>query len=167
MPPVTATKLFFIVFAAVLLGNLATLGIEHVSKGIGHGSIAGPTKTVADFLKGLEQPEKGNIGVSFKNKASNWLSCSILDKGDYVNFLRLAGNEEKHFDNFIAGSKARCSIQIDNKASTMLSYFEVTAAGDYVFSLDKVPCSSCTGQDWRWATVFVDPQGRSDYTHFQ
>ncbi|MGZ8137259.1 MAG: hypothetical protein ACXW1W_11275 [Methylococcaceae bacterium] len=125
--------------------------------------------SVAILYFGLIFPvfsQENNISVIFKNNSNNTLKCWILEQNDYVPFINIDGKQERRFENFNAGSKARCSIDIDGRSSTILTYFFVTSAGIHELLLDKVPCPSCSekgGRDWRWATIIVHPNGQADY----
>lgn len=107
--------------------------------------------------------QEKSISVSFKNNSNNILKCEVLGQSDYVPFINLEGKQERHFDNFNAGSKVRCYISIDNRSTTVLTYFDIISAGNYELLFDRVPCPSCRGIDWRWATVVVYPNGQADY----
>lgn len=159
----STTRLFLIVFAAVLFGNLASFGAQTVFLKEWAG-------TVSTTFAAPDDGQPARIAVSFKNNAQNRLTCTLLPPGkDPLPFFTLLGGGETSFRNFIAGSRLSCSIDINDThtATTMLTYLDVASPGAYGFALEKVPCTSCKGQNWRWATVFNDPQGHADYTHFQ
>lgn len=111
--------------------------------------------------------QENSISVTFKNNSNNVLKCGIFEQDDYVPFISLDGKQDKHFDNFTVGSKLRCSINIDSRSSTVLTYFDVIASGVHELLLDKVPCPSCRGQDWRWATIIVSPNGHANYNRLK
>ena len=108
-------------------------------------------------------PQERSISVSFNNTSINTLHCYMLKDGGYVPFLILEEKHEKRFDAFLADSKVGCQIKIDNRSSTMLTHFTVKIPGVYDFLLEQVPCPSCQGREWRWATIVVDPNGQPDY----
>ncbi|GEM_PF-1547731 len=114
--------------------------------------------------------QENGISVTFKNNSNNILQCGIFEQDDYVPFINLDGKQDRHFDNFTVGSKVRCSIAIDGRSSTVLTYFDVTSAGVHELLIDKVPCPSCRekgGQDWRWATIIVSPDGHANYNRLK
>lgn len=114
--------------------------------------------------------QNNGISVTFKNNSNNTLKCWIFQQDDYVPFINLNGKQERHFENFNAGSNVRCAIDIDSNSSTVLTYFDVKTAGTHELLLDKVPCPSCRekgGKDWRWATIIVYPNGQADYNRLK
>ncbi|MGJ0486021.1 MAG: hypothetical protein ACR65R_16015 [Methylomicrobium sp.] len=158
-------KLFITVLLAVFFGNIATLAVVN-NFGIPTIQLSYHTLTTAinKTQASLASQDKNNGVITLRNLASNSLSCSIQKDGNYGNLFIINDSGEQTLNDFVLGSNVRCSIQIDPRSSTMLTYFQPIISGVYQFKLEKVPCKSCKNQNWRWATVYYDPNGKSDYT---
>lgn len=160
-------KLFGLVFAAVLLANLATLVAVRLWDAYAAGRLV---VELADRPVSASVPVPETLAVAFRNaaeNADNGLACEIGGPAGFTRLLYLKPNGIKGFDALPKGAQIRCHIALDERSSTMLTYFVLKSAGTYELSLEKAPCASCRGQDWRWATVVLDPAGHSDYTHFK
>lgn len=153
-------KLFAVTLAAVIVGNLATLGILSALRDVRVGELGAWMERV-----GSGHLLPGQSGVTFRNTSDNRVRCWIKRAADedYTPVLVLHGRETKTFPDFPTGASGRCSFDIGPGTSTTLSYFAFTRPGTYDLILDRVPCPACKGRDWRWATVVVDPAGHSDY----
>ncbi|MCK5537065.1 MAG: hypothetical protein KAI79_09570 [Bacteroidales bacterium] len=104
-----------------------------------------------------------SVQVSFTNNSSNTLNCSIKMGKDYVPFINLRGEKSKSFQNFKLNSQVRCSISIDNRSSTVLTYFKAHISGEYELLLKKVKWDKGTKSKTRWATIVVYPNGEAHY----
>lgn len=169
-------KTFVTVTIAVIIGNIAT---PTVSQAIGklvtnQGLVAStfttpsaPSNPLAGFKPiTIEQPLVVST-ITLKNLSEKKLYCEILKGEDYISLANLEAGRGETFEDFTLGTNLRCNYQLTNHSTTMLTYLKASLAGKYEFSLDKVPCSSCTGQNWKWATTFTDPNGKLDYTHWK
>jgi len=105
------------------------------------------------------------IDVKFKNNSDGLLKCSLKQSDNYVTFIRLQPNESKSFGSFTKNNSIRCSISINKRATTVLTYFPVVQSGNYELLKEYVSCKKeCNGKkDYRWATIAVLPDGTSIY----
>jgi hypothetical protein len=159
------TKLFLTVFAAALLANLSADPLRALWQDYRAGAVPWLprlVKTTADPAEPATA-RAGTATVTFKNTADQPARCWMRREGNYAEFLELDAYASKRFDAFNLGAYLRCAIWIDAGSSTVLTYFQAQAPGTYELRLSRVPCATCTGRDWRWATVVVNPNGIPTY----
>lgn len=106
---------------------------------------------------------RANDLVTFINNSDGRLKCSVFSEGGYVPFIRLSPNQSKAFSNYRLPKKVRCSISIDHRSATALTYFIVAEYGEYELLKEYVDCSSCKNRDYRYGTIVVHPNGKAEY----
>jgi hypothetical protein len=102
--------------------------------------------------------------VFFENRSNSKLYCEYWGGGEWETYIGINGRTTSGAI-YIFGQKYRfrCSTTIDNRSSTVLTYFDVTDGGTYKFSMINVPCSKCADLV-RLATVVYFPNGKNHYS---
>ena len=108
----------------------------------------------------------GIPSVTFVNNSDKLLKCDVQTDNEYTPFLRLQPSGTKRFENFKLGSQVRCQTDINEHASTMLTYFGVNIEGTYELLQEKVPCETCPLKI-RAATIVTFPNGEAHYTKWK
>lgn len=102
------------------------------------------------------------LKITIKNGSDNQFSCGVMRDNKFVSLLQLGGRGEGRYEKIGKVERIGCSINIDNKSSTALTWFNAST-GVYTLLLEKVECKICKGIDHTWATIVVSPNGERIY----
>lgn len=106
--------------------------------------------------------------VSLRNNSDGTLKCEINQNGKYIPFARVMPLEKKEFSEFKLNSAIRCVTQLDERSTTIFTYYTISKAGEYESLKELVACSDCTdASSNRYATVIVPPNGQAHYTEYR
>jgi len=161
-------KLIMCIVIGVFLANIASLAGYEYFKANRHQENKSVSKLSIknQAIKSYSQLEAPKINITINNGSTNQLHCGTMKDGNYNGFLILDGKQERSFENIKEGEYIGCSIKIDEKSTTILNWFYVTAPGIYQLLLEQVECKTCTGRNYTWSTTVVHPDGHKEYIKF-
>jgi len=106
--------------------------------------------------------------VSLRNNSTGLLKCELRINDKYIPFARLEPRERKLFPGFKLGSAARCFIHIDERSTTVFTYFTIGSSGEYELLSERVECPTCAEPaKGRLATIVVPPNGQAHFTELK
>ncbi len=161
----SAIKIILCIVVGVFLANFMTyIGYNYLTATNNHGlnkflEISNKNQNGESYSE-LRSPK---INMTIRNGSNNQLTCGNLKDEKFNGFLSLNGKEERNYENIDEGEYIGCNIKIDNRSSTILTWFHAVSPGVYTLSLEQVECKTCTGIDHSWATIVVNPNGQREY----
>ena len=160
-----AIKIILCVVVGVLLANFITyIGYKYLIENNNHElnknlEISSKNKNSKIYSE-LRSPK---INITLRNDSDNQLTCGNAKDEKFNSFLSLNAKEERNYENIDEGEYIGCSIKIDNRSSTILTWFHAISPGVYTLLLEQVECKTCTGTDHSWATIVVNPNGQREF----
>jgi hypothetical protein len=162
-------KLIFCVVIGVLTANgLTYYGYKYLTEDknkelVKPVNVSKTSQTFKDFHEDFENVKKPRITVTIRNDSDNQLNCGKMVGNQYISFLTLDGKKERTYDNVEEGQFIGCNIAIDGRSSTILNWFHATSPGVYAMTIEQVECKTCTGRNYTWSTIVVNPNGKRIY----
>ncbi len=162
-------KLIFCVVIGVLTANgLTYYGYNYLTDDknkelVKHLNVAKKNPTYENFHEDFKTAKKPRITVTIRNNSDNQLSCEKMVGEQYISFLTLDGKKERTYDNVEEDQYIGCSIAIDERSSTILNWFHATPPGVYAMTIEQVECKTCTGRNYTWSTIVINPDGKRIY----
>jgi hypothetical protein len=161
----SAIKIILCVIVGVILANFITyIGykylIETNNYGLNKNLEISSKNQNGDIYSELRPPK---INITLRNGSNNQLTCGNAKDEEFNGFLSLNGYEERNYENIDEGEYIGCNIKIDNRSSTILTWFHAISPGVYTLLLEQIECKTCTGTDHSWATIVVNPNGQREF----
>lgn len=162
-------KLIFCVVIGVLTANgLTYYGYKYLTENknkelVNPVNVSKTNPASENFHEDFENVKKPRITVTIRNDSDNRLACGKMAGSQYVSFLTLDGKKERTYDNVEEGQFIGCNIAIDERSSTILNWFHAASPGVYAMTIEQVECKTCTGRDYTWSTIVVNPDGKRIY----